>query len=271
MKLLTYVLLALVCCACLPAKAKDVLIASGHSEYPPFMYKDGDSIVGVGADLTKIIFSELGISVESRHVGAWERVFRQAQSGQIDLIVGAYKTKERERFLVFPKEHYFEEPVVIFINKHNPFDFNRWQDLVDKSGGTVIGESWGVKFDRFAKENLNIQRLVKINHSFKMINRNRLDYAIYALYPGKINLMHLGLENDIIAMPKLVDAPFAYQAFSQKSPFVKHLDYYSRRVKQLKNDGTVQRLIDKHMAHFQRITSEALAAQNASSDKSEPN
>lgn len=252
MKFVLYFMMLLVCSTSLPTKAGDVLIASGHAHYPPFMYKDGDEIAGVGADLIRIIFNELGVEVVSRHVGPWERVLRQAENGHIDLITGAYKTVEREQYLSFPQEHYFDEPVVIFINKNNPFNFNRWQDLVDKFGGTVIGESWGNEFDNFAANHLNIQRLVRIEQSFKMINRNRLDYAIYALYPGKINLMKLGLQDAITALPKLVDAPRAYQAFSKKSPYTRYLDYYSNRVRELKSDGTVQQLIDKHMARFEQ-------------------
>ncbi len=246
------------------ATAADVLIASGHTQYPPFMYRDGDEIIGVGPELTKMIFAEVGVEVISRHVGPWERVMRQAQSGKIDLIVGAYKTKERESFLLFPKEHYLEEPVVIFINKNNRFSFDRWQDLNNRFGATVIGESWGNEFDHYAEQNLNIQRLVQITQGFKMIERNRLDYAIYALYPGKINLMKLGLQDSIVALPKLVDAPRAYQAFSKKSPFTRYLDYYSQRIGELKQDGTIQKLIDRHMQHYQDnfITVPTLASES---------
>lgn len=246
-------LMLLLCSTLLPAvKAAEVLVASGHAHYPPFMYRDGDQIAGVGADLTRLIFNEVGIEVVSRYVGPWERVMRKAQNGKIDLIVGAYKTKERERYLAFPREHYVEEPVVIFVNKNNAFDFDRWQDLNNKFGGTAIGESWGNAFDNYAEKHLNIQRLVHIDQSFKMISRNRLDYAIFALYPGRINLMKLGLEENIIALPKLVDAPRAYQAFAKNSQFTRYLNYYSKRIRELKQDGTVQRLIDKHMQRYEQ-------------------
>jgi polar amino acid transport system substrate-binding protein len=113
-----------------PVSASQILVASGHDEYPPFMWRQGNKIIGVGADLTTKIFAELGVKVESRYVGAWERVLRKAEKGQIDLIVGAYKTLERERYMQFPDEHYLAEPVVVFINKTRPVNFVLWQDLV---------------------------------------------------------------------------------------------------------------------------------------------
>jgi polar amino acid transport system substrate-binding protein len=232
------------------ASAEQILVASGHDEYPPFMWRQGDKIIGVGADLTTMIFAELGIKVESRYVGAWERVLRQAGAGQIDLIVGAYKTFEREGYLHFPQEHYLAEPVVVFVNKAKPIKFELWQDLVDKRGGTVRGESFGDTFDAFAEHNLSLQRVIGISQSFKMMKRNRLDYSIYAKYPGKIRLIEMGLTGDIIPLPILIDAPLAFQAFSKKSPFVKYIPYFSRRIKELKADGTVDRLIKKYMQRW---------------------
>ncbi|MCJ8271815.1 MAG: transporter substrate-binding domain-containing protein, partial [Psychrosphaera sp.] len=107
-----FILLWLLCLST-PVYPSDVLIASGHVEYPPFMYRQGDKIIGVGPDLTTMIFNELGITVDSKYVGSWNRVQRKAEAGEIDLIVGIYKTDVREKYLSYPDEPYVEEPVGI--------------------------------------------------------------------------------------------------------------------------------------------------------------
>lgn len=229
------------------ASANEVLIASGHAEYPPFMYRQGDNIIGVGADLTKIIFAELGISVKSIYAGAWNRVQRKAESGEIDLVVGIYKNPIRQAYLSYPSEAYVDEPVTLFINKDNPFIFEHWHDLIGKKGGTLMGESFGQEFDEYAQKNLNIQRLASIGQNFKMLNRHRLHYTIYAYYPGLLKALESGLQNKIIAVKKpLVTVP-AYQAISKKSKFIIHLPYFNQRIIELKADGTINTLIDKHM------------------------
>lgn len=194
-----------------PVYANEVLIASGHDEYPPFMWREGD---------------------------------------KIDLIVGIYKNPERVKYLKYPEHHYYEEPVMVFIDKTRPFTFNRWQDLIGKRGGTVRGESFGEAFDRFALKNLKLQRVDSVSQTFKMMDRNRLDYSIYAQYPGKIKISDLRLQHTISPQPKRVAAAYAYQAFSKKSTFLQHLPYFNKRVMELKADGTVQHLIDKHMAQL---------------------
>ncbi|MBV1911604.1 MAG: hypothetical protein KUG78_20095, partial [Kangiellaceae bacterium] len=55
------------------AGTKETLISSGHGGYPPFSWKQGDKIVGLGPDLAALIFKELDITVESRYLGPWKR------------------------------------------------------------------------------------------------------------------------------------------------------------------------------------------------------
>ena len=249
---ITPIILLWLLCLSTPVYPVDVLIASGHVEYPPFMYRQGDKIIGVGPDLTTMIFNELGITVDSKYVGSWNRVQRKAEAGEIDLIVGIYKTAVREKYLSYPDEPYVEEPVGIFVQRGNLFKFDRWQDLIGKKGGTVMGESFGQDFDAFALKNLKLQHLSGITQSFKMIERNRLDYSIYALYPGLIKVIEAGMENKIDQLPNPVAKLPAYQAISKKSKYLVHLPYFNKRLIALKADGTVAALIDKHMLLLRR-------------------
>ena len=223
------------------------LIASGHGEYPPFMYRKGNEIVGVGVDITKLIFDQLGIKVEAKYVGSWSRVQRKAKAGTIDLIVGIYKTRERETYLAYPSEPYIAEPVGLFYHHSNKINYTQWADLVGKKGATVLGESFGQEFDNYAIKHLSIQRLSGITQSFRMLERNRLQYSIYALYPGLIKIIDAGMEGQIIVSPNHISTQDAFQAFSKKSQYIKHIDYFSQKVKALKKNGTVDKLINKHM------------------------
>ncbi len=233
-----------------PVSASETLIASGHENYPPFMWKEGNKIVGVGVELTSIIFAELGIAVEGKYVGPWARVQHEAKKGGVDVIVGIYKTDERLSFLNFPEESYASDPVVIFVNKGNTLQLKEWDDLSGRRGATAIGESFGKKFDIFAKDNLNILRVPNIAQTFKMMALDRLDYTIYGLYPGLIVIEKEGIANNFEHLVKPISAPLAYQAFSKESKFLKHLPYFNKRIIELKADGTIDRLIEKYIAFW---------------------
>lgn len=234
------------------ANSNEIVIASGHSEYPPFMWKAGKKIIGVGAELTSKIFEEIGIKVDCKYIGPWKRVQHEAKNGRLDLILGIYKNEDRIKYLAYPDESYTSDPVVIFVKKGKSFSFSGWDDLIGKNGGAIIGDSFGQSFDSFAKKNLNVYRMVKTQHGFRMIILGRLEYLIYGLYPGRIKTIEMELKNEIDYLPMHVIESNAYQAFSKKSKFLKHLPYFNKRIAELKADGTVLKLIEKYMAYWEK-------------------
>src|SRR5680860_51687 len=74
-------------------------IASGHPEWAPIMYQKDDLIVGAGPDITIKVFNDLGIKISSLYKGSWDVVQESARSGEIDILVAAYKTAERETYM----------------------------------------------------------------------------------------------------------------------------------------------------------------------------
>jgi len=216
------------------------------------MWKAGNEIIGVGPELTAIIFGELGIEVDSKYVGLWKRVQHEAEIGRVDVVVGIYKNEQRLRYLAFPNEPYTPDPVVIFVQKGKAFPFMEWKDLIGKNGGSTMGESFGQDFDTYAAKHLEIHRTLRIEQSLQMLSLGRLDYVVYGLYPGRIKAIELGLKNNFDYLPKTVITPPAYQAFSKKSKFLKHLHYFDKRVAELKADGTIGKLIEKYMRQWER-------------------
>jgi len=234
------------------ANSKEIVLASGHSEYPPFMWKEGENIIGVGAELTSSIFEEINIKVDCKYIGPWKRVQHEARNGRLDLILGIYKNEDRIKYLTYPEESYTSDPVVIFVKKGKSFFFSGWEDLIGKKGGAIIGDSFGQDFDSFAKKNLNVYRMVKIQNGLWMLNLSRLEYMIYGLYPGRIRAIEIGLKNKIEYLPIPLIESNAYQAFSKKSKFIKYLPYFNQRIAELKADGTVLKLIEKYMSRWEK-------------------
>ena len=78
-----------------------IYVASGHPEWWPIMYRENDRIIGVGPDLVSLIARDLGLSIDCRYGGTWDRVLQSARDGEIDIVVAAYKTAEREQYMDF--------------------------------------------------------------------------------------------------------------------------------------------------------------------------
>lgn len=236
---------------CPPAQARpNVVLVGGDQSYPPSTWAEGDVIVGVAIDLLKLVLGDMGMQVRARHFGAWGRVQEAAKNGDVDLITSIYVTPEREKHLVYCKPPYMDDPNVIWVAKGRVFSFRRWEDLVGKRGGVVIGGSYGPAFDAFMRDRLHIEPVPSFEQSARKMLAGRLDYIPYGLYPGMVQFRKLGLLGQVEHLSEPLLSEGLHVAVSRRSPMVRHVDALGRGIRKYRDDGTIDRLIRKHMAAY---------------------
>jgi len=75
--------------------------------------------------------------------------------------------------------------------------YGGWEDLRNRVGSTVLNNSVGNSFDRYAEDNLKIQAVPSIQQSFEKLLRGRADYVIYERYQGLALAQQMGLTDQI--------------------------------------------------------------------------
>lgn len=225
---------------------EEIFIASGHEDWPPIMSRNGDEIVGAGPELLFMILNELGLNMESRYVGSWDIVQEKAKNGEIDMIVAAYKTPEREAYMDYTIA-YTLDPVSIFVKKGNSFPFLNWDELVGKKGVVTKGDSYGQEFDAFIAEKLDVVIADSPSEAFALIISGEADYFVYAFYSGENALAKdEDLAEQIEILPNDVCAEDFYMTISKKSRLVGYLSQINQILQRLIDDGTVDELIEKN-------------------------
>ena len=91
------------------------------------------------------------------------------------------------------------------------------QSLVGKLGVTVINNSFGQKFDDFAKRNLHIEFVASLEQAFKMLRLKRVDYVLYEENPGLSYAYQMGIAEDIVHLTPPISSEGLYLAISHKS------------------------------------------------------
>lgn len=230
-----------------PTQAGEVLIASGHPNYPPFSWQRGEQIVGVGVELTEMIFNDLGIEVIFPVRGNWKRVQNGAAKGGIDLIVGIDKTWERTQYLAYPEQPYLDDMSVVWVRKGREFTFDKWGDLIGKRGTALLGESYGKDFDDFIARHLQMDWVSTPLQNLKKLEAGRSDYYPFSLYGGTLQLKRYGFEDRIRYLPNVIAKQGVYIAVSKKSIYAKYLPEISAAIQQRGVDGTIDRLVLKYL------------------------
>jgi polar amino acid transport system substrate-binding protein len=223
-----------------------IFIASGHPDWAPIMYKDGDLISGAGPKIVTELFKEMGLKVSIKYSGSWDVVQEKTKNGEIDLIVGIYKTQSREINLNYLDTFYTKDPVAIFVKKGNIFTFANWDELIGKKGVVTKGDSYGQEFDKFIKEKLNVTEVTTPDEAFALLTENKADYFVYALYSGKKVLADKNLKEQIEFLSNYVTTEDFYIAISKKSALSNRLEEFNKILKKKIADGTVEQILKEY-------------------------
>jgi polar amino acid transport system substrate-binding protein len=221
------------------------IVASGHPEWPPIMFRSGNTIDGAGPALVKKIFADLGVPIEVPFTGTWDEVQAKARNGEVDVLVAAYKTTERLGYMVY-SDPYTTDPVAIFVARGKAFPFDSWNVLIPKKGIAMVGDSYGQEFDDFAAKNLALTRVTTSGEAFDLVSSGKADYLLYSLYAGDDYLKKTGGASQFESLPKFVDEENFYITISKKSPYVTYLNLLNQQLAKYKADGTIAALINQY-------------------------
>jgi polar amino acid transport system substrate-binding protein len=221
------------------------VVASGHPEWPPIMYQKGDVIDGAGPALVAKIFGDLGLQVSFPAEGAWDVVQSKAKTGEVDVLVAAYKTDERLTYMEY-SEPYTVDPIVLFVAKGKTFPFAKWDDLVGKKGVAMVGDSYGQEFDDYSAQSLQVARVGTVQEALDMLKNGTADYFLYSLYAGNVQLKDTNQMDAFVSLQKPVANEDFYITISKKSPFVKYMPQINALIEKYKADGTIDALVAQY-------------------------
>lgn len=231
------------------------LLVSGNSEYPPLLWRDPDNpeqLTGVVPALLKEILQPLGVSADIRHFGSWARVQRLARDGDLDMVAGAFMTRERFGYMDYILPPIIQLPTAIWVPKGQAFLYRHWPDLLGKTGSTLIGNSFGQNFDRYARENLTIDAVRSIDQSFLMAEAGRIDYVLYELLQGQVKLAREGKSEAFEALAKPISTEGLFFTFPKASACnsFELREQVAERLYELVTRGRVTELLDDYTARY---------------------
>ena len=108
----------------------------------------------------------------------WVRATKMVENGEADILIGPYKTLEREKKMKFSTNHFYEDQIVLVTNQHTKVPWSgKLEELKDMKLGIVRGWSLGKKFERY-KQDLEVTTADSTEKLLQMLKRNRVDIII---------------------------------------------------------------------------------------------
>lgn len=222
---------------------------NGSGVWYPVSMREGaaGTLNGVFPDLGREILTTLNVTVTDGPDLPWKRAFVLLENGQIDVLAGAYRTREREEKYAISRP-VMEEEVGVFVRKslaHRPQSLD---DLVGLRGVAPFGASYGQEFEDFAAQRLTIDRQPydDFRTYMRLLMEDKADYLVIARQDGVKMIGETGAQDLVEAMPWPASVNTLHFLFSRASPCVALLQPFNEALEKRIHDGVLQDLIDAY-------------------------
>lgn len=208
-------------------------------DYPPELFFDGQKCVGPIPDLMTELLNELG------HDISWSnkpfiRSIKEAQTGEVDLMVRHSMTKERELFLQATPYGYITRKLSFYRSPMFKEKISSYDDIKKYNIGAIRGLFYSPTFTLLDTNILTSVSSTK--QLLSMLERGRIDLAVTSeshsegLFKGRFEKVSF---EDIFDNPVFISIPI-------KS---KHIQYYPEIVELLfeyRKQGKVDKYFEKY-------------------------
>ncbi len=215
-----------------------VLTMATNAYFPPYEYYEGDEIVGIDADIAKAIADKLGLELKIEDM-EFEAIILAVQSGKADIgLAGMTVRPDRQESVNF-SDTYATGIQVVIVKEDS--DIKSLEDLEGKK----IGVQLMTTGDIFACEDFGEDAVEQYNKGAD---------AVMALTQGKVDAVLIDNEpaKNFVANNeglKILDTEYAvedYAACLNKENDAL-LEKINAAIKELKDDGTLQEIMDKYI------------------------
>eukprot|EP00163_Fabomonas_tropica_P013086 TRINITY_DN2453_c0_g1_i2.p4 TRINITY_DN2453_c0_g1~~TRINITY_DN2453_c0_g1_i2.p4 ORF type:complete len:173 (+),score=16.87 TRINITY_DN2453_c0_g1_i2:2790-3308(+) len=168
------------------------------------------------------------------------------------MVAGAFITRERFQFMDYMLPPVIQLPTAVWVPKGKEFLYRHWPDLRGRVGSTVIGNSFGQRFDQYARDNLHLEYVRSIDQSFAMARVGRIDYVLYEKLQGEAMLERAKKAHEFTALNVPISQEGLFFTFSKKSPCntFEFREKVADRLYQLVNSGRVDELVSEYTGRY---------------------
>jgi polar amino acid transport system substrate-binding protein len=215
-----------------------VLTMATNAYFPPYEYYDGDKVVGIDPDIAQAIADKLGLKLKIEDM-EFDSIITAVQTGKADIgLAGMTVTPDRLKNINFSDS--YAEGVQLIIVKDDS-DITKPDDLKGKK----IGVQLSTTGDIYASQDYGDDNVEKYNKGAD---------AVMALIQGKVDAVIIDREpaKSYVAANKglkLLDTSYVTENYAAciSKDNEDLLNAVNGALKELKEDGTIQSILDKYI------------------------
>lgn len=160
---------------------KDTLVMATNAEFPPYEYYDGNTIIGIDAEIAQAICDELGKELVIEDM-AFDSIITAVTSGKADFgAAGMTITPEREKNVLFT-DTYAQASQVVIVKEGS--DIKTPDDVAGKKVGVQLGTTGDIYASDL--EDTTVERYNKGFEAVQSLLTDKIDCVIIDQEPAKV-------------------------------------------------------------------------------------
>ena len=222
-----------------PKDESKVLVMATNAEFPPYEYYDGDTVVGIDAEIAGLIAAKLGMELKIEDV-AFDSIIPGVQEGKYDMgMAGMTVTEDRLKDVNF-SDSYATGVQVVIVKEGGSIA------SLDDIAGKKIGVQTSTTGDIYASDEFGEENVTKYDNgavAVEALKNGKVDCVIIDNEPAKAYVAaNEGL--------KILETEYAVEdyaiCFAKENTELQ--EKVNNALKELIADGSVQKVIDKYIS-----------------------
>lgn len=232
--------------ACATAHADTVTIRADH--WYPMNGTPGATQPGFMIEIAQQTLAKGGHTVDYALM-PWERAIYSAQKGQIDCIVGAYKSDAPD--LLFPENSQGVDTVAAYVKKGSAWRYTDLDSLKTVKLGAISGYGYGDEIDAYIEKNpQNVQLIggdTALDQNIKKLTAGRIDVLIESPAVFNAKIKDLQLEGQFEQAGTLSEIENLYIACTPaKASSKTYIKLISEGTEALRQSGELAKILEKY-------------------------
>lgn len=217
---------------------KKTLVMATNAEFPPYEFYQGDTVVGIDAEIARAIAEDMGYELVIEDM-AFDSIIAAVQSGKADFgAAGMTVNEERLQSINFT-DTYAHASQVIIVKMDS--SIKTPDDLVGKTVGVQLGTTGDIYSSDI--EDAKIERYNKGFEAVQALNQDKIDAVIIDREPAKVFVSeNTGL---VILDESFTEEDYAIAVAKDNTEL---LEQMNASLAKLKESGKLQEIIDKYIS-----------------------
>jgi len=229
-------------------QARELHVAGTHFAHVFELASNGE-YVGLGADLIREISKRTGHSVRFA-IYPWARAQALVERGEADILVGPYKTLEREARFAFSDRAFYQDRMLFYVRAGTRTQWNGdYETLRSRRIAAVHGWAYGAKFDRL-RGIMQMGNAQTLENGLMMLVHDRVEMLATNQRNTEDLLPQLELAGKVHAIQPPIDVKDGYFAFPKSPQYDNLRAKFNAVFNSMVDSGELARLARKHDVHI---------------------